>query len=75
MATSTNFTQGQLNALTNAIALGVKRTEHNGKVTEFQTTAQMLDLRDRMIAELARAEAVPGAPMPCMTRPTIFLRG
>ena len=75
MAASTTFTQGQLTALTAAIALGVKRTEHNGKVTEFQSTAQMLDLRDRMMTELARAEAAPGAPMPCMTRPTLYLRG
>ncbi len=72
---STTFTQGQLAALTAAIALGVKRTEHNGKVTEFQSTAQMLDLRDRMQAELAAASKPADAPMPCMTRPTIFLRG
>ena len=75
MAFSTNFTQGQLDALTNAIATGVKRTEHNGKSTEFQSTAEMLELRDRMQAELAAAAKPSGAPMACMTRPTIFLRG
>lgn len=75
MALSTEFTQAQVDALTRAIALGVLETEHNGKRTRFQSTAAMLDLRDRMKAEIAAAAVAPGAPMPCMTRPTIFFRG
>lgn len=78
MAFITEFTQAQVDALTRSIALGVKETEHNGKRTEFQSIEQMLDLRDRMKAEIAAAAAAAGstpAPMPCMTRPTVYLRG
>jgi hypothetical protein len=46
------FTQAQLDRLEEAIATGTKRLEYEGKVTEFQSLEQMLDLRLLMIGEL-----------------------
>lgn len=77
MAFTTGFTQVQLAQLEAKIALGVLSVDHNGKKTVFQSLTQMLDLRDRIKAELAAAAAAasptPVRP-PCMTRPTIFCR-
>lgn len=74
---TTEFTQAQVDALTQALSLGVKEVWHNGRKTEYQSTKEMLDLRDRMKLEIATAAASAAstpAPMACMTRPTIFYR-
>ena len=69
------FTSEQLAKLEQAIALGARSLEHNGKRTEFQSLTQMLALRDRMRNEIQAEAAAPGAPVPCMTRPTFYRRG
>ena len=47
------FTQAQLDQLEQCIATGTKRLEYEGKVTEFQSLKEMLDLRLLMIGELS----------------------
>ena len=69
------FTTAQLAALERAIALGVRVVEHGNNRTEYQSLEQMLTLRDRMSNEINAASAAPGAPVPCMTRPTFYQRG
>ena len=67
------FTPEQLAKLEQAIALGARSLEHNGKRTEFQSLTQMLALRDRMRNEI-RTDLDPDNPVPCMTRPTFYRR-
>ena len=77
MAFTTEFTQAQIAQLSQNIALGIKEVWHNGKRTTFQTIGEMVDLRDRMKAEIAAAAADASStppPMPSMTRRTIFFR-
>ncbi len=77
MAFTTGFTAAQLAQLEANLALGVLSVDHNGKKTAFQSITQMLDLRDRIKAELAAAAAALAPPperAPCMSRPTIFVR-
>lgn len=77
MPFTTEFTQAQVDALTRSIALGVRKVEHNGKTTEYQSVADMIALRDRMkgeIAAAALAAAPTPGPIPSMTRRTIFVR-
>lgn len=46
------FTQSQLDALESAISLGVKKVKYGDKETEYQTLAEMMTLRDLMLAEI-----------------------
>lgn len=73
---TTGFTAVQLAQLETNMALGVLSVDHNGKKTTFQSLAAMMELRDRIKAELAQAAAAasPPARAPYMTRPTIFVR-
>ena len=76
-AFTTEFTQSQVDALSRAIALGVLKTQHNGKLTEFQSLKDMIALRDLMKGEIAAAAAAQASTpvaIPCMTRRTVFLR-
>ena len=77
MAYTTEFTQAQVDQLSQNIALGVTKVMHNGKMTEFGTTAALIALRDRMKAEIAAAAASAATtppPLPSMTRRTVFFR-
>lgn len=47
------FTQAQIDALTLAISSGVLKVEYAGRLTMYQSTSQMIALRDRMQRELA----------------------
>jgi hypothetical protein len=54
------FSQAQLTALTNAIALGITEVEYNGRTVRYSSLELMLSLRDRMIRELSsQADGVP----------------
>ena len=46
------FTQAQLDALTERIAQTTKKIQHGDKTVELSDLQDMLDLRDRMTAEL-----------------------
>ena len=77
MAFTTGFTAVQLAQLEANLALGVLSVDHNGKKTTFQSLEKMMDLRDRIKAELAAAVAAASSTpvrAPCMSRPTIFIR-
>lgn len=47
------FTTDQLAAIETAIATGALTVTYNGRSTTFQSTAQLLRLRDRMLRELS----------------------
>ncbi|KAA0571083.1 hypothetical protein [Azospirillum sp. Sh1] len=66
---SQDFTPEHLAALTKALSRGLRRVEHKGKVFEYQSLKEMLDLRDRMIREL-NAQSEPRV----MTRRTLPVR-
>jgi hypothetical protein len=49
------FTLAQLTALESAIARGVLRVKVDGQEVQYQSTSEMLALRDRMRADLIEA--------------------
>lgn len=49
---STRYTQADLDALNQAIALGVTRATYNGQTVEYRDLAAMKAIRDEMEAEL-----------------------
>lgn len=52
-----SWTNAQLQALEQAIARGVTRVTYDGKTVEYRSLAEMLDLRDRMRADLGLTAA------------------
>lgn len=66
------FTTANLQALTNTIAAGATRVDYpNGGGVTYASLESMLQLRDRMLRELASAgDSVP----PRNTRGSVFVR-
>lgn len=64
------FTQAQFDAISDAIASGVLEVTVNGQTVRYQSTKDMLALRDRMQRELQTA-AGTGRPV---ARTARFLR-
>lgn len=50
--TTSNFTQAQLDALTEAISQGVIRVKYSDKEVEYASLDQMMRLREQMKTEL-----------------------
>ena len=54
------FTQGQYDALKNALAMGVLTTEYQGKKTTYRSKAEIESILRRMERELGLASATDG---------------
>jgi hypothetical protein len=68
---TSQFTKGQLDALTASIAQGVLMFDHLGRRTTFRSIKDMLALRDRMMRELDSAD--PNLPTRPVANASVFL--
>lgn len=65
------FTEAQIDSITQAIAQGATTVEYDGKRVSYASIAEMLKLRDRMIREVQRQDEGIAPPV---ARPSVFCR-
>ena len=66
------FTQAQIDALSNAISLGVTEVDYGDKRIRYASIKDMLALRDRMIREVNNQN--PTGQHAPLYHPTVFVR-
>jgi hypothetical protein len=58
------YTQAQLTALEDAIAIGATRVTHDGRTVEYRSIAEMIQIRNMMRADLGvSTSAAPKATL------------